>query len=76
MPNKITAGLLAIFLGGLGAHYFYMGKFNIAIVWLLAFIFLFWTGIVPIVLCIISFLQGITYFSYTQENWEKFINKK
>ena len=32
--NKTTAGLLALFLGGLGAHKFYLGKTKMEIIYL------------------------------------------
>lgn len=49
--NKLTAALLAIFLGGLGIHKFYLGKGFQGIIYLL----LCWTFI-PV---IIGFIEGI-----------------
>jgi TM2 domain-containing membrane protein YozV len=49
--NKLTAGLLAIFLGGLGVHKFYLGQSTAGIIYLV----LCWTGI-PLV---IGFIEGI-----------------
>lgn len=49
--NKMAAALLAIFLGGLGVHKFYLGLTNLGIIY---FVFC-WTGI-PL---IIGFIEGI-----------------
>lgn len=51
--NKITAGLLGIFLGGLGAHKFYLGQTGMGILYLI----FCWTFIPSIV----GFIEGITY---------------
>jgi hypothetical protein len=50
--NSSTAILLALFLGGLGAHHFYMGKIGVGIVYVL----LVWTLIPAIVALVECFL--------------------
>jgi TM2 domain-containing membrane protein YozV len=42
--NKLVAALLAIFLGGIGAHKFYLQKTGMGILYLV----FFWTGIPPL----------------------------
>lgn len=59
MKNQYVAALLAIFLGGLGLHRFYLGNILIGILYLL----FCWTG-VPAVL---GFIEGI-YFACIQES--------
>lgn len=51
--NKTTAGLLALFLGEVGAQFFYMGSPGVGILCIL----FCWTGIPSI----IAIIQGITY---------------
>ena len=51
--SRITAGVLALLVGGLGVHKFYLGKVGLGIVYLL----FFWT-FVP---AIIAFVEGIIY---------------
>lgn len=64
--SKTTAGLLALFLGGLGIHYFYMGKPIPGIV----FLVLCWTFI-PALLALI---QAILMFTMTEEQFNaKFV---
>lgn len=53
LKNKLTAGLLGIILGGIGAHKFYLGSFGMGVVYLL----FCWTGIPAI----IGFIEGIMY---------------
>jgi TM2 domain-containing membrane protein YozV len=50
LKNKITASLLAFFLGGFGAHKFYLGQTSKGILYLL----FFWTCI-PAVIALIEF---------------------
>jgi TM2 domain-containing membrane protein YozV len=65
--EKIAAGLLAIFLGSLGIHKFYLGgksQKTAGIVMLLVSIFgtcLFFIG--PIVIGIIALIEGIIYLT-------------
>jgi TM2 domain-containing membrane protein YozV len=51
--SRITAGVLALLLGGIGVHKFYLGKIGLGIVYIL----FCWT-FVP---AIIAFVEGIIY---------------
>lgn len=53
--NKIAAALFALFLGGFGAHKFYLGQTGMGIVYLL----FFWTGI-PALIAFIEFILLLT----------------
>lgn len=58
--SKSTAGILAIFLGGLGIHRFYLGQ------WWGIFYLLFCWAVVP---SIIGFIEGIVFLSRTDQDW-------
>ncbi len=60
--NKTTAALLALFLGGIGAHKFYLGSTGLGVVYLL----FFWTGIPLIIGCI----EGIIYLTMSNEEFK------
>jgi TM2 domain-containing membrane protein YozV len=61
MKDKTTAGVLAVMLGGLGVHKFYLGRMGAGIAY-----FLFsWTGI-PFVL---GLIEGVSYLSMTPERF-------
>lgn len=62
IKNKIAAALLAIFLGGLGIHKFYLGKVGIGVVYLI----FCWTYIPAI----IGFFEGIIYLCSNDENFQ------
>lgn len=62
VKNKVVAGLLAIFLGGLGIHKFYMGKIGMGILYLV----FCWTCIPGI----IGFIEGIMYLCSNDENFQ------
>lgn len=49
--DKVVAGVLALLLGGIGVHKFYLGRTKQGI----AFLLLFWTGIPAI----IAFIEGV-----------------
>lgn len=57
--SKVAAGLLSIFLGGLGVGRFYTGHWGIGLTQLLLSVLLFWTGIVPVAVGIWALVDGI-----------------
>ncbi len=59
--DKIVAGILALVLGGLGIHKFYLGKIGQGILYLL----FFWTGIPGI----IALVEGIIYLTMSDEDF-------
>ena len=77
--SKATAGILAILLGGLGIHKFYLGYNTAGIIMLLVTIlgsFVLFLG--PAVMGIIALIEGITYLTKSdQEFYQTYIlNKK
>lgn len=74
--NKIVAGLLAIFLGGIGIHKFYLGYTGPGLVFLLIntvgwVITIFLLGIPNIILGVIALIEGIIYLTKTDEEFEQ-----
>lgn len=67
MKSKTTAALFALFLGGLGAHKFYLGKTFLGVVYLL----FCWTCIPSIVAAI----EGILYLLSTESEFNRKYNK-
>lgn len=59
--DKIAAGLLAVFLGGIGIHKFYLGKIGQGIIYLL----FSWTFIPSI----IALIEGIIYLTTSDRSW-------
>jgi TM2 domain-containing membrane protein YozV len=66
MHNKIAAGVLAILLGGIGIHKFYLGQTGRGILYLL----FFWTGIPAL----IGLIEGIIYLTMTDEVFDSKFN--
>lgn len=64
--RKLVAGLLAIFLGGLGIHRFYLGQWQG-----IFYLFLFWT-LVPM---IVAFIEGIVFLLTSDESWDEKYNQ-
>ena len=62
VKSKVAAGLLAIFLGGLGIHKFYLGKIGMGILYLV----FCWTYIPAIV----GLIEGIVYLCSNDENFQ------
>lgn len=74
--NKIAAGLLAIFLGGLGIHKFYLGFTLPGLVFLLTntfgLILTIWMLCIPnFALGIIALIEGIIYLTKSDEEFER-----
>lgn len=62
MKNKTTAALLALFLGGLGMHKFYLGKW----VWGLIYLIFCWTFIPAF----LGFVEAIFFFVQSEEKFQ------
>ena len=76
--DKVVAGLLAIFLGHLGIHMFYLGNNGSAVTRLLITLVggLFF-GIGFFIMGLISFIEGIMYFSMDDATFqEKYVINK
>lgn len=67
MKSKYVAALLAFFLGGLGAHKFYLGKTLAGILYLI----FFWTYIPAI----ISFIECILFLVNSEDDFNRKYNK-
>lgn len=61
IKSKVAAGLLGIFLGGIGIHKFYLGRIGAGV----ASILFCWTGIPELV----GFIEGIVYLCSSDENF-------
>lgn len=71
--NHITAGLLAIFLGGLGIHKFYLGCNSVGFIMLGVTILgsIFTLGLAGMVMWVIGVVEGIIYLSKDQETFDR-----
>lgn len=67
--SKVTAGLLAIFLGGLGIHKFYLGYTTQGIILLLVTILGALLLIGPLITGVISLIEGIIYLTKSDEDF-------
>jgi TM2 domain-containing membrane protein YozV len=67
MKNKITAALLAFFLGSFGAHKFYLGQTSKGIL----FILFIWTTVPSI----LAFIDFIVFLSMSDEKFNAEYNK-
>jgi len=71
--SRGVAGLLAILMGWCGLHYFYIGKTSAGVLFLL--IAILSCGILATVTSIVSIIQGVLFFTSTQEEFElKWVN--
>lgn len=66
-PSRVTACLLALFLGGFGAQHFYLGRPAWGVTYLLLTLLLCWTIFVPLIIGLVSLIQGLTYLSYSDQ---------
>lgn len=68
--SKVVAGLLAICLGALGVHKFYLGYKNEGVAMLLGTLLGSLLIIGPLVMNLISFIEGIIYLTKTDSDFE------
>ena len=61
--SKLAAGLLALFLGGLGVHKFYLGQIG----WGVVYLIFFWT-VIP---AVVGFIEGIMLLAMTQREFDE-----
>ncbi len=67
IKSRTTTGILALLLGGLGGHFFYLGAWG----WGLVSVLLSWTYI-PL---IAGLIMGVRYLSITDKEFENKIKK-
>jgi|GEM_PF-493899 Predicted membrane protein len=59
--SRAVAALLALLLGGIGIHKFYLGKTVLGVIYLV----FFWTGIPGL----IAWVEGMRYLATSDESW-------
>ena len=65
--SKTTAGLLALFLGGVGIHKFYLGQTG----WGIAYLLFCWT-LVP---GVVALIEALIYFSMSGQDFDYKYNR-
>lgn len=60
--DKVLAGVLAFFVGGLGIHRFYLGQ------WWGIFYLIFWPTLIP---SIVSVIEAIVFWASSQASWDR-----
>lgn len=68
--SKVVAGLLAIFLGGLGVHKFYLGYTGAGVAMLLISIFGAVIIVGPILMALCGLIEGIVYLVKSDEDFQ------
>jgi TM2 domain-containing membrane protein YozV/RNA polymerase subunit RPABC4/transcription elongation factor Spt4 len=71
--SKIAAGLLAIFLGSLGIHKFYLGYSKEGAIMLVASLVgaCLTFGVATLVVEVIAFIEGIVYLTKSDEDFDR-----
>ncbi len=71
--NKMAAGLLAIFLGGLGIHKFYLGYNKEGVIMLAVSLGggLVTCGLASAVIAIIALIEGVIYLTKSDQEFEQ-----
>ncbi len=70
-PDKLVAGLLALFLGTIGIHKFYLGYNRAGLTMLLVSVFGAILLFIPtFVMAIIAFVEAIIYLTKSDAEWE------
>ena len=68
--SRVAAGVLAILLGGLGVHKFYLGYHGIGVLYLLIGTVGWILFFPPIVLGVVALVEGIVYLTKSDEEFE------
>ena len=68
--SKVAAGLLAIFLGGLGVHKFYLGYITQGIIMLLCSLLGALLIVGPFIIGIVALIEGIIYLTKTDADFD------
>ena len=61
--SKVTAGLLALFLGGLGIHKFYLGAWGWGIIYIVC--------VLTYIPAIMALIEGIRYLTLSEEEFKQ-----
>jgi len=70
--NKVVAGLLALFLGSLGIHKFYLGRMKQGVIMLVTFVLGFiLLGIPSMIIGIIAFVEAIIYLLKPEDEFQR-----
>jgi TM2 domain-containing membrane protein YozV len=67
--SKVVAGILAILLGALGVHKFYLGYNKEGAIMLGVSVLLSWTGIGPAAMSVVGLIEGIMYLTKSDEEF-------
>lgn len=70
--SKTVAGLLAIFLGGLGIHKFYLGYNKEGLILLLVTVFgsIITVGVVGFIIATLTLIEGIIYLTKSDDEFQ------
>jgi len=65
LRSRVVAGLLGVFLGGLGLHRMYLGYWRRGLTMLAIFVVggFFTLGLATLVVCVVGFAEGLLYLS-------------
>ncbi|MDT2732739.1 TM2 domain-containing protein [Streptococcus parauberis] len=70
--SKVVAGVLALLLGSLGIHWFYLGFTSRAVIRLIIWLIVFWTGFGFVIMAIWALLDGILLLTAKEgSKWHK-----
>ena len=67
--SNVVAGLLAIFLGGLGIHKFYLGYAQAGVIMLLVTLLGAIIFIGPVITCVVALIEGILYLTKNEQDF-------
>lgn len=66
--SKVMAGILAVLLGGLGAHKFYIGSWGLGLAYLIS------SFVIPGLAMVIALVEGIRYFMLNENDFNEKYN--